>query len=221
MYFCYFVIISPWKSLGHFIWITLISLHPRMLCAKFSWNWPSGSWEEEFLIASMYFRYFIIISPWKRAGLFIWTNLNPLHSRMHCAKFVWNWHSGSGEELLISSMYFCYFLIISPWKRAGPSFEQTWIPFIQGFFVPSLVENCFSTWFWRRRFFNFVNVFLLFRNYLPLNKCGTLLNKFEAPSPKVLCTNLVEIGSVILKNKIFKFCQCIFTFSSLSPFVKV
>ena len=27
----------------------------------------------------MYFRYFIIISTWNRAGPFIWTKLNPLH----------------------------------------------------------------------------------------------------------------------------------------------
>ena len=32
--------------------------------------------------SSMYFRYFVIISPWKSAGPFIWTNLNPLHTRM-------------------------------------------------------------------------------------------------------------------------------------------
>ena len=32
-------------------------------------------------------------------------------------------------------------VIISPWRRAGPSFEQTWIPFIQECFVPSLVET--------------------------------------------------------------------------------
>ena len=51
-----------------------------------------------FLILSMYFRYFIIISPWKRAGFFIWTKLNPLHPRMLCAKFGWYWLSGSGEE---------------------------------------------------------------------------------------------------------------------------
>ena len=37
-------------------------------------------------------------------------------------------------------MYFLYFVIISPWKRAGPSFEQTWIPFTQGCFVSSLVK---------------------------------------------------------------------------------
>ena len=29
---------------------------------------------------------------------FIWTNLNPLHPRMLCAKFGWNCPSGSGEE---------------------------------------------------------------------------------------------------------------------------
>ena len=64
----------------------------------------------------MYFHYFVIISPWKRAGLFIWTNLNSLHPWMLCTKFGWNWHSCSDEEdFWISSMYqvfllFCYHL---------------------------------------------------------------------------------------------------------------
>ena len=30
------------------------------------------------LISSMYFRYVVIISPWKRGWPFIWTKLNPL-----------------------------------------------------------------------------------------------------------------------------------------------
>ena len=51
-----------------------------------------------FLISSMYFRYFGIISPWKNAVPFIWINLNPHHPRMLCAKFGWNWPCGSGEE---------------------------------------------------------------------------------------------------------------------------
>ena len=46
----------------------------------------------------MYFRFFVMISPWKRAGHFIWINLNPLHPRMLCAKFGWNWLIGSREE---------------------------------------------------------------------------------------------------------------------------
>ena len=53
-------------------------LYSRMLCTKFGWYWLRGSGEEDFLISSMYFRYFVIIYPWKRAGPFIWTNLNPL-----------------------------------------------------------------------------------------------------------------------------------------------
>ena len=41
----------------------------------------------------------------------------------------------------------------------------------------------------KKIFFNFVNVFLLIRNYLPLEKGGALhLNKVESPSPKdALC----------------------------------
>ena len=98
MYFHYFVIISPWKRAGPFIWRNLNPLHPRMLCAKFGWNWLSGSGEEDFLVSSMYFHYFVIISPWRRTGPFIWTNLNALYPRMLCAKFGWNWPGGSGEE---------------------------------------------------------------------------------------------------------------------------
>ena len=34
----------------------------------------------------------------------IWRNFDPLHPRILCAKFGWNWSSGSGEEdILISS----------------------------------------------------------------------------------------------------------------------
>ena len=66
-------------------------------------------------------------------------------------------------------------------------FEQIWIPFTQGCFV-------LSGWDWlsgsgEEDFLNFVNVFSLFRNYLPLEKGGALhLNKLEFPSPKdALC----------------------------------
>ena len=33
---------------GHFIWTNSNPFHPRILCAMFRWNWPSGSEEEEF-----------------------------------------------------------------------------------------------------------------------------------------------------------------------------
>ena len=97
--FFYFVdvfsLLSPLgKGRGH----ASEQTYPRMLCAKFGWNWSSGSGEEDFLISSIYFCYFVIFYPWKRAGPFIWTNLYALHPNMLCAKFGWNWPGGSGEE---------------------------------------------------------------------------------------------------------------------------
>ena len=57
--------------------------------------------------------------PLEKSGPFFWTNLNPLHPRMLCAKFGWNWLSSSGEEDFEKlSIYFYYFRIISPLGRA-------------------------------------------------------------------------------------------------------
>ena len=61
------------KNLNH--------LHSRRYCAKFGWYWPSGS-GEDFQILSMYFRHFVIISPWKKVGPFISTNFSPYHSKI-------------------------------------------------------------------------------------------------------------------------------------------
>ena len=47
----------------------------------------------------MCFRFFVIISSWKKTWPFIWTNLNSFHPRMLCTMQVWfKWPSGSGEE---------------------------------------------------------------------------------------------------------------------------
>ena len=83
--------------MGPFIWTNLNPLHPRMLCAKFGWNWPSGSEKKIFKFRQCIFA-IVIISHWKSLWSFIWWNLNPLHPRMLCAKFGWNWPSGSWEE---------------------------------------------------------------------------------------------------------------------------
>ena len=72
------------------------SLHPRMIFANFGWNWLRGSGEEDFKNSWLCFRYFGIISPWKRTGPFIRTKMNPFYPRIVCAKCGWNWPSGSG-----------------------------------------------------------------------------------------------------------------------------
>ena len=78
---------------------------------------------------------------------------------MLCAMFGQNWTSGFGEEdFLILSMYFSLFPNYLPLEKRGalhlnklesPSLKdalcQVWLKLAQ--------------WFWRRRFFNFVNVF--------------------------------------------------------------
>ena len=154
MYFCYFAIISPWKWACPFIWINLNPLYPRMLCVKFGWKWLSGSREEDFWISSMYFHYFVIISPWKRAGPFIWTNLNPLHPRILWAKFGWNWLRRSGEEaFLISSMYFHHFVIISLGKRGALYLNKIESPLPKDALCQVWLKLAY--WFWRRRFFKF------------------------------------------------------------------
>ena len=129
MYFFYFVEKGMALLLNKFPFI-------NDACAKFGWNWSGGSWEvvNVFLLFCNYL-------PLKRAWDFIWTNLNPLYTRMLCAKFGWN-----------------------------------------------------AQWFLRKRFLNFVNIYSLFRNYLPLEKDVTLyLNKLESSSPKdALCQVWLE-----------------------------
>ena len=66
----------------------------------------------------------------------------------------------------------------------------------------------------QRIFFNFVNVFLLFLNYLSLEKGWALhLKKLRSPSLKNKLCHVVEIGPVVLEKKIFKFRQCILVIS--------
>ena len=96
---------------------------------------------------------------------------------MLCVKFGLNWPSGSGEEefiFLISSMYFRYLEIegvaIHLNNHESPSsknaLRQIWLKLAQ--------------WFWRKRFLNFVNLFSVFCNYLPLEKgMALLLNKLD------------------------------------------
>ena len=83
-------------------------------------------WRRRFLnFRKCIFAICVIISPWKRAEPFIWTNLNPHHPRMLCAKFGWNWFSGAGEEdFLILLMSFRYFIIPSLGK--GLNYDHPW-----------------------------------------------------------------------------------------------
>jgi hypothetical protein len=93
------VIISPLKRTWPFIWTNLNSLHQNIICNKFDWLWSPGSGEVFKNFQCINFHSFTIISPWRRAIPFVWTNLNSLHPRMICAKSSQNWPIDSGEEI--------------------------------------------------------------------------------------------------------------------------
>ena len=104
---------------------------------------------------------------------------------MLCAEFGRNWPSGSAEEdFQISSMYFHYFRNYLPLEKdVAIHLNKIWIHFAPGCFVTSLVEICLVVL--EKRFLNFVIVFLLFRNYHPLENSMVLhLNKLESPLPR-------------------------------------
>ena len=87
-------------------------------------------------IFSLFLNYFLFGKGWGPSfeqTRMNWMNL--LHPRMLCAKFSWNWPSGSGKKDFLN---FGNFVIIL--KRAGPSFEQTWVFITLKCFVLSLVE---------------------------------------------------------------------------------
>ena len=52
-------------------------------------------------------------------------NMTPLHPRMLCVKFGWNWPINWLYFFKISSMYFCYFFITSPRKACLQTDRQT------------------------------------------------------------------------------------------------
>ena len=126
---------------------------------------------------------------------FIWRNLNPLHPRKLCAKFSWNWPSGSGISLIRNYLPFE--------KRGALHFNKIESPSPKDALCQVWLK--LAKWFWRRRFLNFVNVFSLFRNYLPLGKGGALLlNKLESPSPKdALCKVWLKLAQWFWRRRFF------------------
>ena len=79
----------PWKGAWPCIWTNLNLFHPRMLCVKFGWNWPSGSGEEDFKISTFCIHIVRFV-----CFCFSILLLSPLYEKILCAKFDWN----GGEE---------------------------------------------------------------------------------------------------------------------------
>ena len=130
MYFCYFLIISPWLRVWPLIWTNLNPLQPTTDALCQIWlNWPIGSGEEYFKMLSI--NVILLFPLGKSLGpSFEWINLNSLHPRMFCTKFGWLWFKRFSNFVYVFSQLF------SLGKGCGP----TWLPFIKGCFVSSSVE---------------------------------------------------------------------------------
>ena len=92
---------------------------------------------------------------------FIWPNLNPLHTRMLCAKFDWNWPSNFRGDFKISSMYFDEILKFSSLELLGPVILE-------------------------KNILKFHQCILLFRSQLPLKK-GMALTNLNLHHPRMPC----------------------------------
>ena len=114
-------------------------------------------------------------------------------------------------------MYFHNFIITPLGNGRGPSFEQTWIPFIQGCFVPSLVE--IGSVVLEKKIFEFCKCIFTISLLSPLGEgWGPSFEQTWIPFTQgYVVPSLVKIGPVVLEKKIFNSCQFIFINSRLSP----
>ena len=109
--------------------------------------------------------------------------------------------------------------LLTLWEFIGSSFEQTWIPFIQGCFPGAEFGWNWPSGSGEEDFFYFVNAFIfsLFRNYLPLEKGGALyLNNLESPSPKdALCLVWLKLAQRFWRRRFFNIINVFLLFQSL------
>jgi hypothetical protein len=125
------VIISPLTRCG-LIWTISNSLHPRMICTKLDWNWSACSGEDLF-----YTMVFPIMAPPDPKGP--WFELKSTFFRKHSCKSELFGLSGCWDRFLNDPTPILWLFPL--WRdRSCPLFEQFWILFTRGWFVPSLIK---------------------------------------------------------------------------------
>ena len=182
-----------------FISKCLNPLYPRILCVRFGWNWPSGSWVKGLLTVINVFSLcgkYLPLEKWKTLKLNKFEF--PLPKNPLCPVWLklahWFWRRFSKVVNIFSIC--CYYLTLE--KGQGPSFERNWIPLTQGCSVPSLVEigpvvleNKSSM------YFHCVAIISLWQRAWP--NMGTNLNRLHL---ECCMSSTLELDSVIPKKLI-------------------
>jgi hypothetical protein len=156
-----------------------------MIYAKFDWNWPAGSGEEDFLKFFSVFLLFCYYLPLEKGNPLHFNNLeSPSPKDDLCQVWLklahWFWR----RRFLYDPTPFFHFCDYLP-------FEEDLALYLNNLESPLPKDDLYQVWlklacwFWRRRFLKIFSVFLLFCYYLPLEKDNPLhFNNLESPPPK-------------------------------------
>ena len=166
-----------WKG-GTLFWTKLNPHHSLILCAKIGWNWLSGSGEEDFFNFVNVISTFHYYLPLEKGGAL---HLNKVESPWHrdalCQVWLkmaqWFWKRQFVNFVNVFSQFHKYL----PFEKGG-ALHLNQIKSPSPWDILCQVWLKLAQWFWRRKYFNFVNVISLFRHYLSFEKGGALhLNK--------------------------------------------
>ena len=140
--------------------------------------------------------------------------LNPHHPRVLCTKFL----SFLRRWLLKFVNIFLLFHYYLPLKKGG-AIHLNKLESSSPKNALCQVSLNLALWLLRRKFLKFVNIFLLFRYYLPLEKGVALhLNKLESPSPKdALCQVWMKLTQWFLRGRFFNFVNVFLLFRYYLP----
>ena len=183
--------------------------HPRMLCTKFR------SWEDDFWSFVDIFPLFHYYLPYEK-GMALHLNKHDFPSPKDALCQVWwkmaQWFLRRRRFINFFSVFslFPYHLHL---KKVG-AIDLNKLESSSPKNVLCQVWLKLALWFLRKRFLQSVDIFLLFRYFLPLEKDKVLyLNKLETPSPKnALCQVWLKLGLWFLRTRFLKFVNVFWLF---------
>ena len=155
-------------------------------------------------------------------SIFIWTNLNPLYPKMRCVRFGWHWPPWFWRRrFLNSSMYFCFFEIISLGKSGALHLNKYEFPSLKNAFCQVWLKVV--QWFWEKECLIYQCIFTIsLLSSLWKGQDSSFEQTWVLITQGCCVPSLVEIIPVVLEKKILKYNQLIFAtcISWLSPLGK-